>query len=265
MNQSLGIFDSGVGGLTVAAAIRDLLPNESFIYFGDTLHAPYGDKSRRTIIDYSRSIIDFLLDQHCKAIVIACNSASALAFPQLRKEYPELLIINVIDPVTDEVLRRGFRSVGVIATRATIRSKIYSRRLQQAEVPPQVFSKATPLLAPLIEEGFANSPVSRSVIEKYLADARFPNLEALILGCTHYPLIQKDLEAMLKTPLEIIDSPGLVARYLARQLELKQLEANSENVAFQRFYVSEKTPAFNTISQRFFGEKLALEERTLSL
>ena len=129
-NNPIGIFDSGVGGLTVASAIHQLLPFESFIYFGDTRHAPYGDKSKSTILDYSRRISRFLVESDCKCIVVACNSASAMAYKELKQDWPEVPILNVVEPVVNEVARLKARKVGVVATRATVRSQVYSKQLQ---------------------------------------------------------------------------------------------------------------------------------------
>lgn len=262
MKRPIGIFDSGVGGLTVASAIKQLLPQESFIYYGDTRHAPYGDKSQSTILEYSRRITSFLLEQDCKAVVIACNTASAMAFEDLQRLFPETLILNVVDPVVESLHSQDLRKVGVIATRATVHSQVYASRLLAINPSLKVVSKATPLLAPLVEEGFANTDISRGVLKKYLNDPVFEAIDALILGCTHYPLLQNDIKRFFKKKIEIIDSPGLVANGLRSMLELNAL-LNEEGAAKYHFYFSEKTPSFDQISTMFFGEALSLTEKVL--
>ena len=172
MSSSLpiGIFDSGIGGLTVANAIRKILPNEQLIYFGDTAHMPYGDKSPEAVKFYSLKIAKFLLDKKCKMIVIACNTASAHAFHELVHFLGERIpIINVIDPVVDLMVQKGnAQKIGVIGTKSTIRSDIYAKKFKAANPDIQVSSLATPLLAPMIEEGFFNNNISKTVINSYL-------------------------------------------------------------------------------------------------
>lgn len=252
-----------MGGLTVAAAIKQVLPHESFIYYGDTRHAPYGDKSQSTIIEYSRRITQFLLENNCKAVVIACNTASAMAYEELQRLFPDSLLLNVVDPVVQSLQSSELRKVGVIATRATIHSQIYANRLMAINPAVKVVSKATPLLAPLVEEGFANTDISRGVLKKYLSEARFQDLDALILGCTHYPLLQNDIKRFFKRGLEIIDSPNLVAQGLQQLLNTNGL-LNRSGDAQYHFYFSEKTPSFDQISTMFFGETLHLTEKVLT-
>jgi glutamate racemase len=259
----IGIFDSGVGGLTVASAINRLLPEESFIYFGDTRHAPYGDKSKGTILDYSRRISRFLVESGCKAIVIACNSASAMAYRELRKEWPQVPILNVVDPVVEEVLKLNARKVGLVATRATVRSKVYANRLQSLEPQLKVVQKATPLLAPLVEEGFAGTEVSKGVLTHYLNDVALKDLSHLILGCTHYPLLQNEFEEYLGSQVQVLNSADLVAEALKKLLDEHALRNSPSAIAKQQFFVSEKTPAFKATARLFFGKDIKLEERLL--
>src|SRR5688572_6317701 len=168
-SQPIGVFDSGIGGLTVARAIRDLLPNENMIYFGDTAHLPYGDKSEAAIQAYSIKIADVLVNKGCKVLVIACNSASSAAY-ELLKEYvrKDIHIINVIDPMVELVLSRfGGKSVGLIGTKRTVQSGVYIRKIEEAQKNTSVHSLATPLLVPMIEEGFFNNRISDEIISKY--------------------------------------------------------------------------------------------------
>lgn len=262
VNRPIGIFDSGVGGLTVAAAIKQVLPHESFIYYGDTRHAPYGDKSQSTIVEYSRRITQFLIENNCKAVVIACNTASAMAYEELLRLFPGTLLMNVVDPVVESLRASNLQNIGVIATRATIHSQIYASRLMAINPSVKVVSKATPLLAPLVEEGFANTDISRGVLKKYLSEDSFQDLDALILGCTHYPLLQDDIKHCFEQRLDIIDSPNLVALGLQQLLKTNGLLNESDDAQYH-FYFSEKTPSFDQISAMFFGETLRLTEKVL--
>jgi len=262
-NNPIGIFDSGVGGLTVASAIHQLLPFESFIYFGDTRHAPYGDKSKSTILDYSRRISRFLVESDCKCIVVACNSASAMAYKELKQDWPEVPILNVVEPVVDEVARLKARKVGVVATRATVRSQVYSKQLQKLDVDLKVVQKATPLLAPLVEEGFAGTEVSTGVLAHYLADPALKDLSHLILGCTHYPLLQAEFEHYLGQDVQVINSAEMVARRLQQMLSEKGLLRELNTAPKLHFYVSEKTKAFSKTARLFFGQEIKLSEKLL--
>ncbi len=262
MNQPIGIFDSGVGGLTVAAAIQKLLPQESLIYFGDTIHSPYGDKSEETIRFYAEEIVRFLLGQGCKAVVIACNTASALAFEHLQEQFPGTLILNVIDPVVEYVGSNINNKVGIIATRATTKSGVYRKRLRKLNPKLNIVTAATPLLVGVVEEGFVNTKVSSGAIEAYLGSKKFQDISTLILGCTHFPLLQKEIEQFFGGRTEIVDSPELVAHQLKRLLQSQALLSSAETVEHQ-FVVSEYTEAFARTARMFFGARLELKEHLL--
>lgn len=262
MDKPIGIFDSGVGGLTVAAAIKKQLPQESFIYFGDTKHSPYGDKSGETIRRYSSDISKFLLTKDCKAIVIACNTASALAYDQLKKDYAHIPIINVVDPVASFVAKQNPKKIGIIATRATTKSKIYKKRLLEINPDLKIEDAATPLLVGLVEEGFINTELSRGAIKQYLNHPKFRNLDSLILGCTHFPLLQKEIEQFFQGKTHVVDSPELVAMELEKILRTENILKSGGKGEYQ-FYVSEKTAAFSKIAKNFFGENIVLKEKSL--
>ncbi|HZY25616.1 MAG TPA: glutamate racemase, partial [Bacteroidales bacterium] len=186
--QPIGIFDSGVGGLTVAHAIKQILPGESLIYFGDTAHLPYGDKSAESIRNYSQRITEFLLEHDSKVIVIACNSASASAFDSLKGKFGKTtILIDVIDPVVDYLSTRNFNKIGVIGTKRTISSGTYELKIKEKSPSTQVISMATPLIVPMIEEGFIFDDISNAIIRTYLSSESLDGIQALILGCTHYP------------------------------------------------------------------------------
>ncbi|MDQ4140407.1 MAG: glutamate racemase, partial [Bacteroidota bacterium] len=185
--QPIGVYDSGIGGLTMAQAITRLLPHEQLIYFGDTAHLPYGDKSTAAIQAYSVKICNLLIQQKCKIILIACNSASAAAYDLVR-EYvgSKAKILNVIDPVIEYIGRQyPNKTVGLIGTKQTVHSNVYKKKIDALDKNITLHSLATPLLATMIEEGFFNNNISESVIAKYLSDPALENIEALILGCTH--------------------------------------------------------------------------------
>jgi glutamate racemase len=263
MNKPIGIFDSGIGGLTVAKAIAEALPNETIIYFGDTAHLPYGDKSKESITMYSKRITGFLLAKGCKAIVIACNTASAHAYADLKKFYPKVPIINVIDPTVEHCLakyRQG--KIGIIATKGTIKSRLYVRKLNKKNPKLDVVQAATPLLAPMIEEGFFNNNISKTIINSYLSNKNFEHIDALILACTHYPLIKKEVIAFFKRPVEVIDSATVVADYTRNMLNDLKL-ASKKKSGGNIFYISDFTESFEETSKLFFGGKIELREERI--
>ena len=261
-NAPIGIFDSGIGGLTVAAAIHRLIPNESLIYFGDTAHFPYGDKSPSRIESYGLGIADYLLSQGCKMIVIACNTASAHAFKAVTKHVGnKAIVVNVIDPASQVVANRYPNGrVGVIATRGTIQSGIYPRKIKKMSPNTEVTSLATPLLAPMIEEGFFNNRISRTVIHSYLEKKSLQNIQAIILGCTHYPLIHKEIEEYYQGKVDVVDSAEMVAISVKEALDNKHLLSMNAKNGELRFLVSDFTESFEISAAYFFPEKVHLEE-----
>ena len=253
-NRPIGIFDSGIGGLTIADGLIQLMPNESMIYFGDTQHLPYGDKSAKTVQRYSIGITDFLVKNNCKAIVIACNTASALAFEVLRSKFPEVKIYNVIDPVVAEVTKSKVSKVGVIATRATIKSDIYAKRIKVLNPAIETVSLATPLLVPMIEEGFHNGNVSHEILSAYLSNDDLQNIDELILGCTHYPLIKEEIKKYYGGKVTIIDSPTIVAKQVYTDLLSNNMLSNSKEAKYD-FYISDLTDSFEASAGRFIHYK----------
>lgn len=260
-NAPIGIFDSGIGGLTVAHAIKNELPNENLIYFGDTAHLPYGDKSTATIQAYAIKIADFFLQKKCKVIVIACNSASAAA-NDLLKEYvaSRATIINVIDPMVNYVSQHMTnKTVGIIGTKQTVNSKIYPTSISKQNNKINVKSLATPLLVPMIEEGFLHNRIAHDVIDKYLGDVNLTTINSLVLGCTHYPLIKDELNSYYKNQVEILDSSTITAQYLKTFLEKNKLINDFEKEGDNHFYVSDLTESFKHSAKLFFGEPVVLE------
>ena len=257
----IGIFDSGIGGLTVANAIQKVMPGESLIYFGDTAHLPYGDKSPDSIKYYGIRIAQFLLDKNCKMIVIACNTASALAYEAV-KDFVNgrVPVINVIDPVVDCIINnKNVKRVGVIGTKGTIKSDIYPKRIKAKNKSIEVSSLATPLLAPMIEEGFFNNRISRSIIGSYLSSRKLAKIDSLILACTHYPLIRAEVEEFYKKKIEIIDTAGVVADKVKNVLKEKNILSKNKK-AKHHFYVSDFTKSFEESTRYFFKNKIHLEK-----
>lgn len=262
-NRPIGVFDSGIGGLTVSKAISDLLPNESIIYFGDTKHLPYGDKSKETISYYALKICKYLLEQDCKMIVVACNSASAAAYDVLLDFFRGSTdFVNVVDPLVDNVVRQGFSKVGVIATKATIKSNVYESKLKAKHSELKVVSKATPLLAPMIEKGFHSGEVSQAVIKAYLEDQQFTDIDAILLACTHYPLITDEISAFFNQKVQIFDSTIVVAKQVKKILSDKEKEADSKPGVYT-FQVSDYTESFEETASIFYGKEINLEEKDI--
>ena len=253
-NNPIGIFDSGLGGLTVASAIKQLLPDESIIYFGDTAHLPYGDKSQELIMGYSLKIADFLLEHGVKVILIACNSATASAYDTLKEALgKKTIIIDVINPVINYVASLNYSKVAVIGTKRTISSGTYESKLKEIAPNIQITSIATPLLAPMIEEGFIYDDISNAILRKYLSDDRLKDIEALILGCTHYPIIKNQINKIFDFRTDIIDSSQIVANLLKKQLEKHDMLSDGINRDHNCFFVSDYTPYFEKMAKMFFN------------
>ncbi len=257
--QPIGVFDSGIGGLTVANAIIKHLPNEELIYFGDTAHLPYGDKSADAIRYYSLKIVKFLLEQNCKLIVVACNSASSAAYHVLLEFFAgQALFVNVVDPLVETVRQHHFSKVGVIATKATIQSGVYQEKLREAQPDLDLTAMATPLLVPMIEEGYHDDNISEAIISKYLSDPRFENIEALLLACTHYPLIRNHIEDYFNQKIRVFDSTDIVAKVIQHYLIQRDL-LNPGRQGPHRFCVSDYTQSFEETTRLFYREKIELE------
>lgn len=259
-DRPIGIFDSGIGGLTVARAIRERLPEEQLLYFGDSAHLPYGDKSQAAIQAYSIKIVNVLLEMGCKAIVIACHSASSAA-DELLREYvgKRALVINVIDPAVQLVGQvLGSKEVGVIGTRQTIGSGIYPKKFEKRAGEVNVHTLATPLLAPMIEEGFVSGRISKDVLNEYLTREELAGIDTLILGCTHYPLIQPQIEEFYQGKVRVLDSASMAADFLQNELTTRGLLAE-KSLGADRFLVSDYTPSFEATARQFFGEAVELE------
>ena len=254
--RPIGIFDSGLGGLTVVKEIRKVLPSERFVYFGDTARVPYGTKSKDTIIRFSKENVRLLLKFNVKLIVVACNTASSLSLPALSRSY-RIPIIGVIGPGVDKAIlltKKG--PIGIIGTRSTISSGVYQRLLKRRMPKVRVLSKPCPLFVSLVEEGWINNEITRAVIREYLEDFKKKGVETLILGCTHYPLLKRLIGEYMGKGVNLIDSARETAYFAKAVLRDKGLLANRRHFKEDRFLVSDEPSAFKKIGSRFLGAKI---------
>ncbi len=261
-NRPIGVFDSGVGGLTVAKEIKRLLPNESIIYFGDTKHLPYGEKSKEAITRFTTKITEFLVKQNCKAIVVACNSATSNSIDEIRQAAGDVLVIDVISPVTKKVAYELHQKIGVIATKATVNSHAYKNSIRKLNRHIKVIELPTPLLVPIIEEGFCNTQVSRNAIDTYLSNKKFDDIDTIILGCTHYPLIEKEVNLVFQGKVRVVNSPLIVVNQLIHEMNKLDLMSNNEYPTYH-FYLSDYTENFARLAKQFFGKSIILEQKQL--
>lgn len=259
-HRPIGIFDSGLGGLTVVKAIRRELPKEKLAYFGDTARIPYGTKSPDTIIRYSKQIIRFLLKREkVKCVVVACNTSSAWALKDLRREF-NIPILGVIDPgafAAVDATRNG--RIGVIGTEGTIYSKAYPRTIHHLMPRAKVFALPCPLFVPLVEEGKLSGPVAESVVREYLKPLLRSRIDTLLLGCTHYPLLKRTIAKVAGKNVKIVDSAEETARSLHRNLETHGIELSGRGGA--SFYVSDLSRKFKEHAQRFLGSHIPRVEK----
>ena len=258
----IGVFDSGLGGLTVAHAIMRQLPAESLIYFGDTARVPYGPKSPDTVRRYSREISGFLIEQGVKAIVVACNTATAHALPVLRDELP-VPVIGVVEPGARAAVRATRTGhIGVIGTAGTIRSQAYDRAIHAEAPDARVTALACPLFVPLVEEGWTNHDAAHLIAEEYLAPFVKDRIDTLVLGCTHYPLLKPLIGEIIGRSVRLIDSAEETAADTSRMLASNDLAATDGEGEY-RFIASDDPQQFLTLGRRFLGSAIErVEVRT---
>ncbi len=247
----IGVFDSGVGGLTVVREIMQNLPNENLVYFGDTARVPYGSKSVDTIIRFSKQIVRFLQTKKVKAIVIACNTVSALALDILREEI-DVPIIGVVKPgskVAAEVTEN--KKVGIIGTEATVKSGVYTKFIQQYQPEIEVLAKACPLFVPLVEEGFVDNRIAREAIDYYLHELKQSGIDTLILGCTHYPLLYNPIKAYMGEAIRLVNpayETALELKQLLKEKKLENMPQEEGNVPTYEFYSSDAPVRFKSFA-----------------
>lgn len=255
--RPIGIFDSGIGGLTVLREMAAALPGERMVYLGDTARLPYGTKSPETIIRYSLQNARFLLGQGIKLLVVACNSASSVAIPRLQEQMP-VPVMGVIEPGARraaETTRNGV--VGVIGTRATIASGAYERAITALQPGVRLISRPCPLFVPLVEEGWVDNEICRLTVQSYLGDLKTAELDTLVLGCTHYPLLKQAIGAALGNGVSLIDSAEAVAGQVAELLHGEGLEQGARDGAGERaYFVTDASERFREVGQRCLGQEI---------
>ena len=249
----IGVFDSGIGGLTVVREIARQLPNESIVYFGDTARVPYGPKSPDTVRRYSREITTYLQDQGVKAVVVACNTATAHALPELQAEY-SLPVVGVVDPGAQAAVEASAAGeIGVIGTAGTVKSGAYERAIHRIAPAMHVTARACPLFVPLVEEGWLDTEPTRLIAREYLAPLAAAHIDTLVLGCTHYPLLKPLLAGLLGPGVRLIDSAEKTAEQIGQRLRDNGIAAGAGVVPRHRFIASDAPEQFLRVGQRFLG------------
>ncbi|MDY6915414.1 MAG: glutamate racemase [Candidatus Cloacimonadota bacterium] len=250
--QPIGIFDSGIGGLTVFKEIRQKFPYEDIIYFGDTARVPYGPKSPQTVLNYSIQNARFLLQNGAKIIVIACNTSSSVALEKLKKILP-IPVIGVIQPGAAQAISvTKIKRIGIIGTEGTIRSHSYRRAIQEISPEMKVLNKACPLLVSLVEEGWENHKISELIIREYLTSLLQENIDTLVLGCTHYPILKNVIRKIVGNKIKLVDSAEAVAKKLQDILP----NAETETIGSNKFYVSDNEEKFRQIATRILNKEI---------
>jgi len=261
----IGIFDSGIGGLTVVKELFKQLPEYKIIYFGDTARTPYGNKSEQTIIKYAKEDADFLLSKGATIIVIACNTASAVASDELKKSYQKIPIFEVITPSINKALEITKNNrIGVIGTRATINSNIYQKKAQNINKNITIIGKPCPLLVPLTEENWLKNPETKTIIRKYLLPIKEAQVDSLILGCTHYPILKHIIKARVGKRITLIDPAEQTALQIKKYLSKNpDLEKNLTKDNQHEFYFSDIAPHLSQLAQSWLGQNITLNHHQI--
>jgi len=253
----IGVFDSGVGGLTVVKEIYNILPNYQIIYFGDTARLPYGTKGADFVKKYSLKITNWLLKKEAKIIVVACHTSSALAGDYLKKQLKNVPIFDMITPTVKEISKIKFKKIGIIGTPGTIESNSWQSHLLKIEPNLKIYSKACPLFVPLVEEGWMNKSPTKEIAKDYLKNLKQKNIEGLVLACTHYPILKKTIKEALGKKVEIIDPAKILAKELAIFLkDNKQINSSLKKGNLNQFFFSDKPYHFKKISHFCLNQKI---------
>ena len=264
----IGVFDSGFGGLTVLKAFFRRLPHVDYLYVGDNARAPYGNKSIEVIYEYTRQAAEFLFEHDCVLIILACNTASAKALRKIQQEwlplhYPDRRVLGVVIPLAEagvHVTRYG--RIGVIGTRATIESGVYERELRKLRSELKVYSLACPLLVPLVEEGWVGKPETNRILKKYLRHLKDRNVDTLLLGCTHYPFLQKDIERIMGKTCNVPDGPEIVAAKLEDYLRRHpEIESRVTKNGRRAFFTTDDPLRFKLLGEKFLTQHLPEVEK----
>lgn len=257
----IGVFDSGVGGLTVVKEIMSLIPGEQVVYFGDTARVPYGSKSKETVTKFSRQDVNFLLSMHVKAIVAACNTASAVALDEIERELP-VPIIGVVKPgAKAAAAATRNKKIGVIATEATIHSEVYTKYIRKTAPDTEIIGKACPLFVPLVEEGLLEDSVTDEIARRYLKDLKGTGIDALIMGCTHYPLIRNTIARIMGEGVTLVNPAYETARSLMELLTEKELLNDSKGAVTHRFFVSDSADKIKAFANAVLPYEITTAKR----
>lgn len=255
--KPIGVFDSGIGGLTVVKRLASTLPNENIIYFGDTARVPYGSKSNSTVIEYSIQNTKFLLQKNIKALVVACNTASSIAIPDLIKMF-DIPIIGMIEPGSRMALSKTKnKKIGVIGTRATIGNLAYSKEIKKLNNKAEVFEKPCPLFVPLAEEGWIKHKATYEIAKEYLTELREAEIDTLVLGCTHYPILSEVIQKVVGNNVTLIDSGVASSELIKTELEKFDLLSDSGTNGSQEYYVSDIPAKFKEVAELFLGKAIS--------
>ena len=255
--KPIGVFDSGIGGLTVVKRLASTLPNENIIYFGDTARVPYGSKSNSTVIEYSIQNTKFLLQKNIKALVVACNTASSIAIPDLIEMF-DIPIIGMIEPGSRMALSKTKnKKIGVIGTRATIGNLAYSKEIKKMNNKAEVFEKPCPLFVPLAEEGWIKHRATYEIAEEYLKELRENTIDTLVLGCTHYPILSEVIQEVIGKKVALIDSGVASSELIKTELEKFDLLSDSGTNGSQEYYVSDIPAKFKEVAELFLGKAIS--------
>jgi len=266
----IGVFDSGFGGLTILRAFLKKLPVYEYIYFGDNARTPYGSKSQEVIYEYTREAVEFLFDKGCVLVILACNTASAKALRKIQREllpikYPDRRVLGVVIPLAEaglEETRHG--RIGVIGTRATIDSRVYGQELAKLDTELKVYGQACPLLVPLVEEGWVGKPVANMILKRYLNRLKRKKIDTLILGCTHYPLFQEDIERIMGKNCRVLKGPETVSEKLSDYLSRHpEIEGRISRTGTVKFCTTDDPERFKILGQKYLGQNIREVEQTI--
>lgn len=263
--RPIGVFDSGLGGLTVVKEIIKLLPFENIVYLGDTARVPYGTRSKETIVKFSLQNTKFLVENGVKCVVVACNTSSAVAFPFVKKKF-KIPIFEVISKASQKAIEEtGNVKVGVIGTRATIASHAYKNKINKLNSKIKVYEKACPLFVPFIEEGEIGGKLLLSLARKYLTPFKKQKIDTLILGCTHYPLIARKIKSIMGPKVKMVSCGKELALYLKDYLAKNKMLNNQNTLGEKKYFVTDLNPRFITIAEMFLGQNIAKDVQKINI
>jgi len=255
-NAPIGVFDSGIGGLTVVKELIRSLPGEDIVYLGDTARVPYGTKSGRTVIAYSHSNTEFLISKGIKLLVVACNTASSVSLPSLKSEF-DIPVIGVIEPgATKAVSVTKTGKIGIIGTPSTINSGAYKSAIENLNPEIEVFSKACPLFVPLADEGWTDGEIIERIAEEYLNPIKETGIDVLVLGCTHYPLLKATIQKIMGNQITLVDSAEETASQIKDILDKEDILNEKTSLSKREFYLTDVSDTFLSVAGKFLGEKI---------